>query len=60
VVPNHRVSGKAVERDDTDLIDGQAVGQLQSEGIAHPTKTRLRLAVNQQAWVDDVKVVRQK
>ena len=39
-------------------IDGKKVGDFQSEGIAHPTKSRLRLAVNKTAWVDDVKVVR--
>lgn len=41
-------------------IDGRKVGQFQSEGIAHPTKSRLRLAVNRVAWVDDVKIVRLK
>ena len=39
-------------------IDGQPVGQFTSEGIGHPTKSRLRLAVNREAWVDDVKIVR--
>jgi len=38
-------------------IDGKDVGQFQSEGIGHPTKSRLRLAVNKSAWVDDVKIV---
>jgi len=37
-------------------IDGKQVGEFASEGIAHPTKSRLRLAVNKEAWVDDVKV----
>jgi hypothetical protein len=37
-------------------IDGKAVGQFQSEGIAHPTKRMITLAVNRSAWVDDVKV----
>lgn len=37
-------------------IDGQFVGQFQSEGIAHPTKRMITLAVNKSAWVDDVKV----
>lgn len=41
-------------------IDGKTVGQFQSEGIAHATKRRLRLAVNKTAWIDDVKVVRSK
>lgn len=40
-------------------IDGQQVGQFASVGIGHPTKSRLRLAVNKSAWVDDVKIVRQ-
>ena len=35
-------------------IDGKQVGQFESEGIGHPTKNRLRLAVNKSAWVDDV------
>ena len=39
-------------------IDGTPVGEFSSEGIAHATKSRLRLAVNRNAWVDDVKVVR--
>ena len=37
-------------------IDGEEVGQFQSAGIAHPTKRRMRLAVNKSAWVDDVRV----
>ncbi len=37
-------------------IDGKLVNQFTSPGIGHPTKTRLRLAVAKQAWVDDVKV----
>ncbi|MEZ6089437.1 MAG: hypothetical protein R3C05_15685 [Pirellulaceae bacterium] len=39
-------------------IDGKAVGSFASPGIAHPTKRKLRLAVNRQAWVDDVVVTR--
>ena len=39
-------------------IDGKPVSDFRSEGISHPTKSRLRLAVNKNAWVDDVKVVR--
>lgn len=38
-------------------IDGKRVGVFQSEGIAHETKSRLRLAVNRTAWVDDVRIV---
>lgn len=41
----------------TVLIDGDEVGSFASEGIDHPTKSRLRIAVNREAWVDDVKVV---
>lgn len=37
-------------------IDGTEAGRFQSEGIAHPTKSRLRLSVNKQAWVDDILV----
>jgi hypothetical protein len=37
-------------------IDGEEIGEFQSEGIAHPTKRRLRLAVGKGAWVDDVKI----
>lgn len=39
-------------------IDGKAVGQFESPGIGHPTKSRLRLAVNKSAIVDDVRVTR--
>lgn len=38
------------------MIDGKVVGEFQSAGIGHPTKSRLRLAVNRSAWIDDVKV----
>ncbi len=41
-------------------IDGQSVGEFSSAGIAHPTKSRLRLAVNKSAWVDDMRIVRLK
>lgn len=37
-------------------IDGEVAGEFSSEGIAHPTKRKLRLAVNNQAWVDDVRI----
>ena len=37
-------------------IDEQPIGEFQSAGIAHPTKSRLRLSVNKTAWVDDVKI----
>lgn len=39
-------------------IDGDAVGEFRSEGIDHPTKSRLRLAVDRAAWIDDVRLVR--
>ena len=38
-------------------VDGEKVGELKSPGIGHPTKRTVRLAVNSEAWVDDVKVV---
>ncbi len=37
-------------------IDGQEAGLFASEGIAHPTKRMITLAVNKSAQVDDVKV----
>tara|TARA_R110002096_G_scaffold21440_1_gene69502 strand:- start:576 stop:1283 length:708 start_codon:yes stop_codon:yes gene_type:complete len=37
-------------------IDGEQVGAFQSEGISHPTKTALRLAVSRDAVVDDLKI----
>lgn len=40
-------------------IDGQTIGDFQSPGIGHPTKSRLRLAVAKEAWVDDVIVIRE-
>ena len=42
----------------TASIDGAEVGSFQSEGIAHPTKRMLRLAVPRNAVVDDVKIRR--
>lgn len=42
----------------TVFLDGKQRGEFRSEGIAHPSKSRLRLAVNKNAWVDDVKIVR--
>lgn len=41
-------------------IEGEEVGSFQSEGIAHPTKRLLRIAVNRDAVVDDVKIWRKK
>lgn len=40
------------------VIDGDEVAAFASEGIGHATKSRLRIAVNNAAWVDDVKIVR--
>jgi hypothetical protein len=37
-------------------IDGRPVGEFKSEGIAHPTKRMITLAVNKSAHVDAVKV----
>lgn len=37
-------------------IDGEIAGEFESEGIAHPTKRKVRLAVGKQAWVDDVRI----
>ena len=37
-------------------IDGQQIAEFASEGIAHPTKRTLRLAVPRNAVVDDVKI----
>jgi hypothetical protein len=41
-------------------IDGKPAGSFKSEGIAHPTKRVLRLAVPRNAAVDDVKIRRNK
>jgi len=41
-------------------IDGKKVGEFSSEGIAHPTKRLLRLAVPKNAVVDDLKIYRIK
>ena len=41
-------------------IDDQDTGSFSSEGIAHPTKRMITLAVNKSADVDDVKVSRLK
>ncbi|WP_291174675.1 family 16 glycoside hydrolase [Gimesia sp.] len=37
-------------------IDGETIGSFSSEGMAHPTKRLLRLAVPRNAVVDDVKI----
>ena len=38
------------------LIDGKKAGEFSSPGIGHPTKRRIRVAVNREAWIDDVEV----
>ena len=37
-------------------IGGKEIGSFKSEGIAHPTKRTLRLAVPKNAVVDDLKI----
>ncbi len=41
-------------------IDGKKVGSFSSEGISHPTKRMLRLAVPRNAVVDDLKIYSSK
>lgn len=41
-------------------IDGKVIGEFNSEGMGHPTKRMITLAVNKSAHVDDVKVWRMK
>ncbi|MEM6366638.1 MAG: hypothetical protein AAF745_19585 [Planctomycetota bacterium] len=42
----------------TVMIDAATIGSFTSEGIAHPTKRQLRLAVAKNAWVDDIVVTK--
>ena len=44
----------------TASIDGHEVGSFTSEGIAHPTKRMLRLAVHRNVVVDDVRIFAKK
>ncbi|MDA7898951.1 hypothetical protein N9A92_00340 [Pirellulales bacterium] len=37
-------------------IDARKIGSMTSPGIAHETKRRIRLAVNTEAWVDDITI----
>lgn len=37
-------------------IDGTTAGSFTSAGIGHATKRRIRLAVNREAWVDDLEI----
>jgi hypothetical protein len=39
-------------------VDGNPTVQLKSEGVAHPTKRMITLAVNRNAWIDDVRVTK--
>ena len=43
----------------TATIDGEQAATFTSPGIGHETKSRLRVAVNNEAWIDDVKLVRE-
>lgn len=47
-----RVDGETL----TVLIDSEKAGDFSSPGIGHPTKRRIRVAVNREAWIDDVEV----
>jgi hypothetical protein len=41
-------------------IDNEKIGSFSSEGIAHPTKRTLRVAVPKNAVIDDVKIYKKK
>lgn len=56
----HTMNIKIVADQMTVRIDGQDTGSFSSEGIAHPTKRMITLAVNKSADVDDVKVSKLK
>ena len=56
----HTMNIKIVGDQMTVRIDDQETGSFSSEGIAHPTKRMITLAVNKSADVDDVKVSRLK
>jgi len=62
LTPNewHTLNIKIVGDQMTVRIDGQETGSFSSEGIAHPTKRMITLAVNKSADVDDVKVSKLK
>jgi hypothetical protein len=40
----------------TVTIDSKEVGTFSSEGIAHPTKRALRVAIPKKAIIDDLKI----
>jgi hypothetical protein len=52
----HRLEVRIEGETMTVMLNGEAAGQFTSPGIAHPTKRRLRLAVNREAWVDDIEI----
>lgn len=52
----YSVAAEVVGDTMTVSIDGESVASFASEGIAHPTKRMLRLAINRNAVVDDVKI----
>ncbi|MCO8120572.1 DUF1080 domain-containing protein [Stieleria sp. TO1_6] len=54
----HDLKVEIADQTMTVTIDGKQVGQFTSPGIGHNTKSRLRLAVAKEAWVDDITVVR--
>lgn len=56
----HTMRVSVVGNQMTAIIDGKEVGSFSSEGIAHPTKRMITLAVEKSAWVDDVKVTKLK
>lgn len=56
----HDLSVRIEGTEMTVTIDGKEVGTFSSPGIGHATKSRIRLAINRNAWVDDLKVVRLK
>ena len=41
-------------------INGKSIGSFKSEGFAHPNKQEMRLIVNKNAFVDDIKVWKNK
>ena len=40
----------------TCFIDGKEIGSFSSDGFAHPSKAQLRLIVNKNAFVDEIKI----
>lgn len=54
----HELQIDIIDRKISLQIDGKAVSQFSSDGIAHPTKRLLRLSVPRNAVVDEVRVYR--